>query len=147
MISSRFIFGQDVASGPEILSQTKHYVAKISFNALKDKFLSKGFASIHTKEDIFRIKKLLVVLSTTLKLRLKWASEAFINLALNELVDEGFLVKEGNLYKSTEIKEDFKDSLKQVIRLQHNLFIHSLSLSKLVNDMKEIIKTLRTNIH
>ena len=98
------------------------------------------------------------------------------------MVEEEFLVKDGNLYKNADIKEDFRSSLeqimlkrleeegisptapyniyddldidrkmgdeilksfcskKQVIRLQHNLFIHSSSLSGLVNDMKNIIK-------
>lgn len=120
--------------------------------------------------------------NASLKLRLKWASEGFIELVLNELVDEGFLVKDGNLYKNADITEDFRSSLeqivlkrledegisptapyniyddldidrkmgdeilkslcskKQVIRLQHNLFIHSASLSGLLNDMKNIIK-------
>ncbi|WP_373036716.1 selenocysteine-specific translation elongation factor [Sulfurimonas sp.] len=120
--------------------------------------------------------------NASLKLRLKWASEGFIKLVLNELVDEGFLVKDGNLYKNADITEDFRSSLeqivlkrleeesisptapyniyddldidrkmgdeilkllcskKQVIRLQHNLFIHSASLSGLLNDMKNIIK-------
>ncbi|MFK5883057.1 MAG: ATP-binding protein, partial [Candidatus Izemoplasma sp.] len=34
---------------------------------------------------------------------------------LNELVDEGFLLKDGNLYKNADIKEDFKDSLEQIM--------------------------------
>ncbi|QOY51134.1 selenocysteine-specific translation elongation factor [Candidatus Sulfurimonas baltica] len=120
--------------------------------------------------------------NTSIKLRLKWASEGFIQLVLNELVEEDFLIKDGNLYKNANIKEDFRSSLeqimlkrleeenisptapyniydnldidrkmgdeilkslcskKQVIRLQHNLFIHSSCLSGLVNDMKNIIK-------
>ncbi|MDA3908304.1 MAG: selenocysteine-specific translation elongation factor [Sulfurimonas sp.] len=132
--------------------------------------------SIYTKNQFALLS------NASIKLRLKWASEGFIELVLNELVDEVFLVKDGNLYKNANIKEDFKDSLEQimlkrleeegtsptapyniyddldidrkmgddilkslcskklVIRLQHNLFIHSLSLSGLVNDMKNIIK-------
>ena len=120
--------------------------------------------------------------NASIKLRLKWASEGFIELVLNELVDENFLVKDGNLYKNADIKEDFQSALeqvmlqrleeegisptapyniyddldidrkmgdnilkslcskKQMIRLQHNLFIHSSSLSRLVNEMKEIIR-------
>lgn len=120
--------------------------------------------------------------NASIKLRLTWASEGFIELVLNELTEEDFLVKDGNLFKSTDIKEDFKSSLeqivlkrleeedtsptapyniyddldldrqvgdeilkslcakKQVVRLQHNLFIHAVSLSKIVFDMKNIIK-------
>jgi selenocysteine-specific elongation factor len=132
--------------------------------------------SIYTKNQFALLS------NASIKLRLKWASNAFIELVLNELVAEGFLVKDGNLYKNADIKEDFRSSLeqimlkrleeegisptapyniyddldldrkmgdeilkslcskKQVIRLQHNLFIHSNSLSRLVNDMKGIIK-------
>lgn len=120
--------------------------------------------------------------NASIKLRLTWASEGFIELVLNELIEEEFLVKDGNLFKSADIKEDFKSSLeqivlkrleeedtsptapyniyddldldrqvgdeilkslcakKQVVRLQHNLFIHAASLSKIVFDMKNIIK-------
>ena len=120
--------------------------------------------------------------NASIKLRLKWASDGFIELVLKELVAEEFLLKEGNLYKNADITEDFQSSLEQimlkrleeedisptapyniyddldidrkmgdiilkslsskklVIRLQHNLFIHSNSLSRVVNDMKDIIK-------
>lgn len=133
-------------------------------------------------KSIYRKNSYALLSNASLKLRLKWASEGFIELALSELVNEDFLVKDGNLYKNADIKEDFTSSLeqimlkrleeegiaptapyniyddldidrkmgdeilkslcakKQVIRLQHNLFIHSSSLSSLVNDMKEIIK-------
>mgnify|MGYP003387342822 CR=1 FL=1 len=133
-------------------------------------------------KNIYTKNQFALLSNTSIKLRLKWASEGFIELVLKELVDEGFLVKDGNLYKNADIKEDFRVSLEQimlhrleeegisptapyniyddldidrkigdeilksltykklVIRLQHNLFIHSHSLSRLVNDMKEIIK-------
>ena len=120
--------------------------------------------------------------NASINLRLKWASESFIQLALNELVEEKFLEKDGSLYKNANIKEDFAKDLeniflgrlknedisptapyniyddldidrklgdnilksltskKQVIRLQHNLFIHFESLNKVVKTMKEIIK-------
>ena len=120
--------------------------------------------------------------NASIKLRLKWASDGFIELVLKELVAEEFLLKEGNLYKNADITEDFRSSLEQillkrleeegisptapyniyddldidrkmgdeilkslcskklVIRLQHNLFIHANSLSRVVNDMKDIIK-------
>ena len=115
-------------------------------------------------------------------LRLKWASTAFIQLALDELENENFLTKDVSLYKNANIKEDFAKDLenivlqrlkdedisptapyniyddldidrklgddilksltakKQVIRLQHNLFIHFESLNKIVKTMREIIK-------
>ena len=120
--------------------------------------------------------------NASINLRLKWASESFIQLALNELVEEKFLEKDGSLYKNANVKEDFAKDLeniflarlknediaptapyniyddldidrklgddilksltskKQVIRLQHNLFIHFESLNKVVKTMKEIIK-------
>ncbi|WP_415395992.1 selenocysteine-specific translation elongation factor [Sulfurimonas sp. CS5] len=133
-------------------------------------------------KNIYTKNQYALLSNASIKLRLKWASTDFIELVLNELVAEEFLVKDGNLYKNADIKEDFTSSLeqimlkrleeegiaptapyniyddldidremgdeilkslcakKQVIRLQHNLFIHSSSLSSLVNDMKEIIK-------
>jgi selenocysteine-specific elongation factor len=39
----------------------------------------------------------------SLKLRLKWASEKLIETVLNEFVEEGFLVKEGNIYKRKDL--------------------------------------------
>jgi len=133
-------------------------------------------------KNIYTKNKFALLSNASIRLRLKWASEAFIELVLKELVDEEFLLKDGNLYKNADIKEDFRDSLeqimlkrleeegiaptapyniydeldidrkmgddilkslcskKQVVRLQHNLFIHSISLSGLVDDMKNIIK-------
>lgn len=133
-------------------------------------------------KNIYTKNQFALLSNASIKLRLKWASEGFIELVLNELLEENFLVKDGNLYKNADIKEDFRSSLeqimlkrleiegisptapyniyddldidrkmgddilkslcskKQVLRLQHNLFIHSLSLSRLVNDMKNIIK-------
>ena len=120
--------------------------------------------------------------NASINLRLKWASTAFIQSALDELVNEDFLTRDVSLYKNSNIKEDFKKELetvfldrlkqeditptapyniyddldidrklgddilksltakKQVIRLQHNLFIHFESLNKIVKTMKEIIK-------
>ncbi|WP_424686597.1 selenocysteine-specific translation elongation factor [Halarcobacter ebronensis] len=119
---------------------------------------------------------------SSIALRLKWASENFIQIVMTELVNEKFLVQDGKLYKSSNIKEDFKKSLeniilkrleqedvaptapyniyddldidrkmgdnilkslcakKSVIRLQHNIFIHSESLSKIILEMKNIIR-------
>ena len=120
--------------------------------------------------------------NASINLRLKWASTAFIQSALDELVNEDFLTRDVSLYKNSNIKEDFTKELetvflhrlkqeditptapyniyddldidrklgddilksltakKQVIRLQHNLFIHFESLNKIVKVMKEIIK-------
>jgi len=119
---------------------------------------------------------------SSIALRLKWASENFIQIVMTELVNEKFLVQDGKLYKSSNIKEDFKKSLeniilkrleqedvaptapyniyddldidrkmgdnilkslcakKSVIRLQHNIFIHAESLSKIILEMKNIIR-------
>lgn len=144
---------------------------------------------ISTKEEVKTFVKEIytknhyaILSNASINLRLKWASESFIQLALDELVDENFLEKDGSLYKNANIKEDFAKDLeniflarlknediaptapyniyddldidrklgddilksltskKQVIRLQHNLFIHFESLNKIVKNMKEIIK-------
>lgn len=137
------------------------------------------------KETIERIytKNSYALLSiASLNLRLKWASESFIESVLNDLVYEKKLIKEGNLFKNAHIKEDFTNTLKNiilerlekedyeptapyniydeldidrklgdrilkdlcakklVIRLQHNLFIHAQSLSKIVLKMHNIMK-------
>ena len=129
------------------------------------------------------IKNTYALLSnTSIALRLKWASVAFIQSALDELEAENFLIRDVSLYKNANIKEDFAKDLedivlqrlkqeditptapyniyddldldrklgddilksltakKQVIRLQHNLFIHFESLNKIVKAMREIIK-------
>ena len=120
--------------------------------------------------------------NASINLRLKWASSSFIQVVLDELVNEEFLAKDGLLYKNANIKEDFTKELedvflnrlkqeditptapyniyddldidrklgddilkaltakKQVIRLQHNLFIHFESLNKVVKSMKDIMK-------
>ena len=144
---------------------------------------------ISTKEEVKNFVKEIytknhyaLLSNASINLRLKWASEGFIQLALNELVEEKFLEKDGSLYKNANVKEDFAKDLeniflarlknediaptapyniyddldidrklgddilksltskKQVIRLQHNLFIHFESLNKVVKTMKEIIK-------
>ena len=119
---------------------------------------------------------------SSLKLRLPWASDAFIETSLQYLLEEKYLIKEGNLYKSSEIKEDLSSVLenriverlkrediaptapyniyddldldrksgddilkslcakKEVIRLEHNLFIHAHSLNKILSEMRAIIK-------
>ncbi|AXH14687.1 selenocysteine-specific translation elongation factor [Malaciobacter mytili] len=143
------------------------------------------FTKEYIKEQIKQIytKNSYALLSNAaIKLRIKWASTAFIQTVLDELEKENFLIKDKNLYRNANIKEDFAKNLediiskrleeedlaptapyniyddldidrklgdnilkslcskKQVIRLQHNLFIHANSLSKVVKQMKEIIK-------
>jgi selenocysteine-specific elongation factor len=133
-------------------------------------------------KEIYTKNSYALLSNASINLRLKWASTAFIQLVLDELENEGFLTKDGSLYKNANIKEDFTKDLeniilqrlkdedvaptapyniyddldidrkvgddilksltskKQVIRLQHNLFIHFESLNKIVKIMKEIIK-------
>lgn len=119
---------------------------------------------------------------SSLKLRLSWASERFIEASLQHLLEKNILTKENNLYKSTEIKEDLSSVLetrilerlkeesiaptapyniyddldldrkigdamlkslcskKEVLRVEHNLFIHAQSLSQIIVEMKSIIQ-------
>ncbi len=133
-------------------------------------------------KEIYKKNQYALLSVVSINLRLKWASEAFITLALDELEEENILKKDGNLYQNANIKENFQDSLekifldrleqedfmptapyniydeldldrvlgdnilkslcakKQVIRLAHNIFVHSISLNKIVQAMNEIIK-------
>ncbi|MDN5107954.1 selenocysteine-specific translation elongation factor [Aliarcobacter butzleri] len=145
--------------------------------------------SLSTKEeikkfikDIYTKNSYALLSNASINLRLKWASQAFIQTALDELEDEEFLIKDGLLYKNANIKEDFAKDLenivlnrvkiedvtptapyniydeldldrklgddifktltskKQLIRLQHNIFIHFESLNKIIKAMREIMK-------
>jgi selenocysteine-specific elongation factor len=145
---------------------------------------------IETKEkivdiikQIYRKNQFALLSNSSLALKMKWASESFIDLALNQLLEENFLEKDGNLYKNKNIKIDIKNSLeeiilqrleeegltptapyniydemdldrktgddilkslcakKAVVRLQHNLFIHSRVLTDIIKVMKNIITT------
>lgn len=144
-------------------------------NATKD-YIKEFIRNIYIKNQYALLS------NASIALRLKWASTLFIQKALDDLENENFLVKENNLYKNANIKEDFAKNLedtfmsrlrqeditptapyniyddldldrklgddilksltakKQVIRLQHNLFIHFESLNKLIKEMKKIIK-------
>jgi len=119
---------------------------------------------------------------SSLKLRLPWASASFIEASLQQLLEEGLLIKEQNLYRSANATEDLSvvlekrilerlleediaptapynmyDALdldrksgddilkslcskKEVVRVEHNLFVHAQSLSKMILEMKNIIK-------
>ncbi|PWE21792.1 selenocysteine-specific translation elongation factor [Aliarcobacter skirrowii] len=161
-------------------------------NSLEDVFVDKKELVIYpikTKDEIVEFIKNIYIKnsyallsSSSINLRVPWASIEFINSALTDLVQNGFLVKEGQLYKNANIKEDITKELeniflerlkseditptapyniyddldidrklgddilksltakKDVIRLQHNLFIHSQSLNKIIKSMREIIK-------
>ncbi|WP_066404713.1 selenocysteine-specific translation elongation factor [Aliarcobacter cryaerophilus] len=161
-------------------------------NSLEDVFVDKKELVIYpikTKDEIVEFIKNIYIKnsyallsSSSINLRVPWASIEFINSALDDLVKNGFLVKEGQLYKNANIKEDITKELeniflerlkseditptapyniyddldidrklgddilksltakKDVIRLQHNLFIHSQSLNKIIKSMREIIK-------
>ncbi len=142
---------------------------------------TKEFIKISIK-DIYTKNQFALLSNTSISLRMKWASQSFIQTVLEELEKENFLKKDGNLYKNANIKIDFKTSLeetilkrlekegltptapyniydemdldrktgddilkalcakKSVIRLQHNLFIHSKNLSNIIKQMKDIIK-------
>ncbi|MCT7524845.1 selenocysteine-specific translation elongation factor [Aliarcobacter cryaerophilus] len=161
-------------------------------NSLEDVFVDKKELVIYpikTKDEIVEFIKNIYIKnsyallsSSSINLRVPWASIEFINSALDDLVQNGFLVKEGQLYKNANIKEDITKELeniflerlkseditptapyniyddldidrklgddilksltakKDVIRLQHNLFIHSQSLNKIIKSMRDIIK-------
>lgn len=133
-------------------------------------------------KEIYTKNNYALLSNASINLRLKWASQAFIQVVLDELENESFLIRDGSLYKNANIQEDFQKDLediflrrlkdeditptapyniyddldidrklgddilksltskKQVIRLQHNLFIHYESLNKIVKTMREIIK-------
>ncbi|QNM91103.1 selenocysteine-specific translation elongation factor [Aliarcobacter cryaerophilus] len=161
-------------------------------NSLEDVFVDKKELVIYpikTKDEIVEFIKNIYIKnsyallsSSSINLRVPWASIEFINSSLDDLVQNGFLVKEGQLYKNANIKEDITKELeniflerlkseditptapyniyddldidrklgddilksltakKDVIRLQHNLFIHSQSLNKIIKSMRDIIK-------
>lgn len=133
-------------------------------------------------ENIYNKNQYALLSSSSINLRLPWASSEFISNVLDNLVEQNFLIKEAQLYKSANIKEDITKELeniflqrlekedltptapyniyddldidrklgdnilksltakKDVIRLQHNIFIHNKSLNKAVKAMREIIK-------
>jgi len=58
-------------------------------------------------KDIYTKNSYALLSINSIKLRLKWASEAFIKLVFDELTHEEFLIQDNNLYKSANITEDF----------------------------------------
>ena len=67
-------------------------------NSIKDIYLKNSYALLSIN---------------SVKLRLKWASEAFIKLVFDELINEKFLLQDNNLYKNANITEDFMVKLEQ----------------------------------
>ncbi len=77
---------------------------------------------IETKETIKNIikniytkNKYALLSNSSIGLRLVWASDTFIELALQELCNENILTQEGNLYKNSNIKENIEDKLSNII--------------------------------
>lgn len=117
-----------------------HQEALSSAKELKNCFVDEKELVIYpisTKEIIYNnIKSIYtknryaLLSNASLKLRLKWASEGFIDLVLKELTEEKFLIKEGNLYKNADIKEDLRSSLEQIMlkRLEEGGRISNCSL-------------------
>jgi len=183
--------------GLGIISSTQRFALSheeaINFaKTLEDVFIDEKELVIYPISTAYEIKKFIkniytknsyaLLSSSSINLRLSWASLSFIENVLKNLVDENFLVKENSLYKNANIKEDFtkelediflnrlkKDDLsptapyniydeldidrklgdnilkaltskKEVIRLQHNIFIYNRSLNKILNSMRDIIK-------
>jgi len=66
-------------------------------------------------KNIYIKNKYALLSNSSIGLRLVWASETFIELALEELCNENILTKDGNLYKNSDIKEDIQDKLEVII--------------------------------
>ncbi|MBD3831503.1 MAG: selenocysteine-specific translation elongation factor, partial [Arcobacter sp.] len=66
-------------------------------------------------KEIYTKNSYALLSNASINLRLKWASTAFIQLVLDELENEGFLTKDGSLYKNANIKEDFTKDLENII--------------------------------
>ncbi|RXJ66304.1 selenocysteine-specific translation elongation factor [Halarcobacter ebronensis] len=83
---------------------------------------------IETKElikdfikEIYMKNQFAFLSNQSIALRLKWASQNFIQIALNELVKENFLVMDQALYKNPNITIDFKTSLEtQILKRLEN---------------------------
>jgi len=64
---------------------------------------------------IYNKNKFALLSNTSIALRLKWASENFIDVVLEELENENILKKDGNLYKNANIVENLQDRLEDII--------------------------------
>ncbi|MCP4971897.1 MAG: selenocysteine-specific translation elongation factor [Arcobacter sp.] len=65
--------------------------------------------------NIYTKNQFALLSNASIQLRMKWASESFIDIVLEELENENFLLKDGNLYKNANIKEDLKTSLENIV--------------------------------
>ncbi len=66
-------------------------------------------------KNIYDKNKYALLSNSSINLRLTWASPNFIDIVLDELCKEKYLIKDGNLYKNANIKEDIKDKLEVII--------------------------------
>ena len=66
---------------------------------------------INSIKEIYTKNTYALLSNASIALRLKWASTSFIQSALDFLEEENFLVKDNNLYKNANIKEDFAKNL------------------------------------
>ena len=66
-------------------------------------------------KDIYVKNQFALLSNASIQLRMKWASENFIDTVLEELTNEKFLIKDGNLYKNAIIIEDFKTKLENIV--------------------------------
>ncbi|WP_198304825.1 selenocysteine-specific translation elongation factor [Arcobacter vandammei] len=65
-------------------------------------------------KNIYTKNQYALLSSSSIALRVSWASLGFIQSAIDILVGSGFLVKDGNLFKSANIKEDIKKDLEDI---------------------------------
>jgi len=92
---------------------------------LKDTFIDEKSLILYpmqTKEliknsikNIYNKNQFALLSVASIQLRMKWASESFIQTVLEELSQENFLQKDGNLFKSANIVEDFKTKLENIV--------------------------------
>ncbi|WP_321315213.1 selenocysteine-specific translation elongation factor [Halarcobacter sp.] len=65
--------------------------------------------------NIYKKNQFALLSNQSISLRLKWASESFIQTVLDELEKDGILKKDKNLYKNPNIITDIKESLETFI--------------------------------
>lgn len=66
-------------------------------------------------KNIYTKNQYALLSNVSIQLRMKWASENFIQIVLDELIEEKFLVLDGSLYKNASIKLDLKTSLENIV--------------------------------
>jgi selenocysteine-specific elongation factor len=65
-------------------------------------------------KEIYTKNNYALLSNASINLRLKWASQAFIQVVLDELENENFLLRDGSLYRNANIKEDFQKDLEEI---------------------------------